>query len=83
MGIIIGKKLLDQSGITPSSEVTIEVKDGSIVITPVRKRPPINRDLSTWDAQFKEAFKDGHKPEGDMWEGMINEFDKTEWTWPE
>lgn len=83
MGIIIGKKILDRAGIEPSSEVTIEVKGGSLVITPVKKRRPINRDVSTWEAQIKEAIKAGHKPEQLPWGKDVfdSDFDKNEWTW--
>ena len=37
------------------------------------------RLLKTWDKKFKQAIRAGHKPEGDLFEGLMNDFDKTEW----
>ena len=34
-----------------------------------------------WEKQFKEAIANGDKPDGDLFEGMINKFDEEEWTW--
>jgi hypothetical protein len=34
---------------------------------------------SDWEMQFKAAIKAGNKPENDLFEGLCNEFDKSEW----
>ena len=80
-GVILGKKLLEQSGIKTGSEISIEAKDGAIIIKPRRKKRAVNRDLSTWRKQIKKAIKKGQKPEKSFWpDDMSKESDK-EWTW--
>ena len=37
------------------------------------------RARSGWDLAFKKAIANGNEPENDMFEGMKNEFDDTEW----
>lgn len=79
-GIILNKKLLNDAGITNSSEVTIEAHDNAIIISPVKKRRPLNRDLSTWRKQIKVAIKQGQKPEKSVWGNSVSEQEEKEWT---
>jgi hypothetical protein len=34
-----------------------------------------------WDEAFRQAIADGQKPERDMFDGMKNTFDDSDWTW--
>jgi antitoxin component of MazEF toxin-antitoxin module len=76
-GVILNNQLLKAAGISTEEDISIEAGDGLIIIS--QAKPAVNTDLSTWDAQFKKAIKAGHLPEGDLFEGLENEFDKTEW----
>jgi antitoxin MazE len=77
-GVILNNQLLDFAGLDAEREIVLRALNGLITIKQAKK-PAVNTDLSTWDKQFKAAIKAGDIPEGDMWEGMENEFDKTEW----
>lgn len=77
-GVILNNQALDLAGFPPDQDVLVRAVDGRLTIERV-KTPAVNTDLSSWDKQFKAAIKAGDKPEGDLWEGMENEFDKTEW----
>jgi len=77
-GVILTNQLLDAAGLLADQDIVVQVVNGRLIIEQVKK-PVVNTDLSTWDKQFKAAIKAGDIPEGDMWEGMENEFDKTEW----
>jgi antitoxin component of MazEF toxin-antitoxin module len=77
-GVILNNHLLDTAGLTADMDILIQAFNGMITIRQVKK-PAVNTDLSTWDKQFKAAIKAGDIPEGDLWEGMENEFDKSEW----
>lgn len=77
-GVILTNQLLDAAGLLADQDIVVQVVNGRLIIEQV-KQPVVNTDLSTWDKQFKAAIKAGDIPEGDMWEGMENEFDKTEW----
>lgn len=77
-GVILTNQLLDAAGLLADQDIVVQVVNGRVIIEQV-KQPVVNTDLSTWDKQFKAAIKAGDIPEGDMWEGMENEFDKTEW----
>jgi antitoxin component of MazEF toxin-antitoxin module len=77
-GVILNNQLLDIAGFLADQDILIRAINGQLTIEPV-KRYVVNTDLSTWDKQFKAAIKAGDIPEGDMFEGMENEFDKTEW----
>lgn len=58
--------------------------DSAVVLGGAKKtRKELNLDKKTWAAQIKAAIEAGDVPEGDMFEGMSNEFDKIEWTWDE
>ncbi|HEV2479758.1 MAG TPA: hypothetical protein VGS79_08830 [Puia sp.] len=77
-GVILNNQIMDFAGLDADREIVLRALNGSITIKQAEK-PVINTDLSTWDAQFKAAIEAGDIPEGDMWEGMENEFDKMEW----
>lgn len=77
-GVILNNQLMDFAGLDTDQDILIRAVDGLITIKQMEK-PVINTDLSTWEKQFKAAIKAGNLPEGDLWEGMENEFDKTEW----
>lgn len=76
-GIILPIGLLKTAGLHTNADITIEATAGSITIA--QARPRVNTDLSTWDKQFKKAIKAGAKPEKDLFEGLGNDFDNTEW----
>ena len=80
-GVILNKKILQQAGVTISREITIEVKEGAIIIAPVTKDIPVNLDRSTWDAQFKKAIKSNPNPEKSVWPDDISAEADKEWTW--
>jgi antitoxin MazE len=73
-GIILPRPLLQQAGI--EDEVDLEVIDGAIVLRSVKSNP-----RADWDKLFQRAIEAGHKPEKDLFEGMSNDFDQTEWQW--
>jgi antitoxin component of MazEF toxin-antitoxin module len=77
-GIILNTKIMDAIGITSGSEIIIQAENGMIVIRKADNME-VNTDLSTWDKHFKAAIKKGATPEGDLFEGVINDFDKNEW----
>lgn len=76
-GVILNNQLLKAAGISTDEDISIEAGEGVIIIS--QAKPDVNTDLSTWDVQFKKAIKAGHLPEGDLFEGIENNFDKTEW----
>ena len=80
-GVIINKKLLSEAGITKTTDITIEARRNSIIITPHVKRRPLNRDLSTWRKQIKAAIKEGQKPEKSVWGNKVSASEENEWTW--
>jgi antitoxin component of MazEF toxin-antitoxin module len=81
MGIIIGKKMLDQSGINPSVDVNIEVSGGAIIITSLQRRRPVNRHLETWGSQIRFAIKRGQKPGKSIWKNDASKAFEKEWVW--
>ncbi len=78
-GVILNKKLLNEAGIDNSSEITIEARKNAIIISPVKGRRPINRDLRTWRKQIKAAIKEGQKPEKSVWGNKLSEHEENEW----
>jgi hypothetical protein len=76
-GLIISSKLIEASGIS-GNDLIIEAANGIIAIRAVNTTD-VNSDLSTWDKQFKSAINKGDKAEGDLFDGMKNEFDEEEW----
>jgi antitoxin component of MazEF toxin-antitoxin module len=77
-GVILNNQLMDFAGLTPDQDIVIRAVNGQIIIKQAEKFT-VNTDLSTWEKQLKEAIKAGNLPEGDLFEGMANEFDETEW----
>ncbi len=80
-GVIINKKLLEEAGISNTTNITIEARRNTIIISPITKRKPLNRDLSSWRKQIKEAIKQGQKPEKSIWGNKLTELEEKEWTW--
>lgn len=86
-GLLLSKEIVNSLKLEDGQVVEVSLqKDSSIVIrTSTKKkkgrRPKLNLDKKTWAAQFKAAVHAGDVPEGDMFEGMQNNFDNTEWTW--
>jgi antitoxin component of MazEF toxin-antitoxin module len=78
-GILLNNRIISESGIEDGAELIVTAEKNRIIITPAQSKRKINIDISTWEAQFKEAIKGGDKPETDLFEGMKNEFDKEEW----
>lgn len=76
-GVILNSTLIKLAGLDTDADIMMEAREG--IITIAQAKPKVNRDLRTWDAQFKRAIETGEKPEGDLFEGLANEFDKTEW----
>ncbi len=78
-GILLSNSIISVLGIEDGAEVIVTADKGRIIIKPAETKRKINTDLSTWEAQFKAAIKNGDKPETDMFGGMENKFDKEEW----
>ena len=70
-GILLPKSMLQACGIT--TEVEIEVHDKTILLRPVQLV------RTGWEAAFAAAVEGGDEPEGDLFEGLSNQFDQTEW----
>lgn len=79
-GIILANSLLSSLSLEEGSEVEIRLSGSGIHLVPVTKMREINTDLSTWGSQYKTAIRKGQKPERDLFDGMTNEFDDTDWT---
>ena len=71
-GILLSKTLIEQCAI--KDEVSVVVKDGSIIIAPVKKQP-----RNGWEQQFIDAgsLSDYENP----MDNLQNKFDEEEWTW--
>ncbi len=76
-GVILNSSMLKAAGLSADADIIIKAGDGIIIIE--QAKPEVNTDLKSWDAQFKKAIKSGAKPEKDLFEGLANKFDKTEW----
>lgn len=71
-GILLSKSLIEQCSI--KDEVSVTVKDGSIIITPAYKKP-----REGWEEQFIKA---GSLHDNENLMGNLkNKFDEEEWTW--
>ncbi len=70
-GILLPKAMLQACGIT--TEVEIEVQDKMILLRPVQPA------RTGWEAAFAAAVANGDEPEGDLFEGIPNQFDQAEW----
>lgn len=71
-GILLSKSLIKQCSI--KDEVSVTIKDGSIIIAPVNKKP-----REGWEEQYIKAgsLGDNENIMGDL----KNKFDEEEWTW--
>ena len=77
-GVILNNQLIQRAGLNAESAIIIQASDGFITIKQ-QMAPEVNTVLSTWDKQFKAAIKKGAKPEGDLFEGITNDFDSKDW----
>lgn len=77
-GVILNNQVLDTAGLKADMDILIQAFNGMITIKQAEK-PVVNKDLSTWDKQFKAAIKAGAKPEEAIFSEVENEFDKVEW----
>lgn len=68
-GVLLPKAMLKAAGI--ENEVEIEVQGQTILLRPAN--PRAGWAESFWKATEKDS------PEGDLFEGMSNDFDQTEW----
>lgn len=76
MGVRIPKNLIRQFDLDKGSiELSVE-KDG-IMIKPEKAVPPREQ----WGMLFSKAIASGETPENDVFEGLRNEVDKSEWEW--
>lgn len=78
-GILLSNSMIKALGIADDAEVIVTSEKGRIIIKPAENKRKINTDLSTWEAQFKAAIKNGDTSEKDFFEGMENKFDEEEW----
>jgi antitoxin component of MazEF toxin-antitoxin module len=79
-GVILSNRVIREAGISPDADLIIQVIDGVILIAEAKSAGRVNTDLPSWDEHYKNAIKNGNKPEPDEWEGMQNRFDEEEWT---
>ena len=77
-GVILNNQLIEAAGLQSEKDILIHARDGVIYIVQ-EKDTAVNKDLSTWDKQFKAAIKKGSKPENDLFKGLNNDFDTKEW----
>jgi antitoxin component of MazEF toxin-antitoxin module len=77
-GVILSNQVIEAARINPEIDVLVMAKEGMIMIVEA-KSSTVNTNLSSWDDQFKNAIKGLKKPEKDMFRGMENEFDQSEW----
>lgn len=76
MGVRIPKNLIKQFDLDKRAiELSVE-KDG-IMIKPESSVPPREQ----WGMLFSKAIASGETPENDVFEGLPNEVDKSEWEW--
>jgi antitoxin MazE len=72
-GIILPKQLMAMCEIT--EKVSVVCKDNQIIITAA------DSPRAGWNEQFKVAIAADETEDNDVFEGLENEFDKTEWEW--
>ena len=76
MGVRISKNLIKQFELDKGAIELIVEKDG-IMIKPEKSVPPREQ----WNMLFSKAIASGEKPESDVFVGLQNESDKSEWEW--
>jgi antitoxin MazE len=72
-GIILPKYFIENCHI--GKEVEIDIKDGTIIITPIQS------PRQDWADRFQLAVQSGELERDEMIDDTENEFDQTEWTW--
>lgn len=73
-GVILPRPMLQQVGI--ENGIDLEIVDGAIVLRAAKQHP---RD--GWDESFAKATAAGYTADNDLFNGISNEFDQTEWQW--
>ncbi len=69
LGVILSGKMLSELHLVEGSEVEISLSDKGILISPVTVKKEVNRDLSSWDHQFKAAIKACDLPDKEFFNG--------------
>ena len=77
-GVILNNRVIEAAGINPEIDVLVMAKEGMIMIMEA-KSSTANTNLSSWDDQFRSSIEARNKPEKDMFRGMENQFDQSEW----
>jgi antitoxin component of MazEF toxin-antitoxin module len=77
-GLLLPKELLDSCGF--DREVTVTVEDRKLVVSPVPRRV---REGWAEAARQMRARGDDLTPELQEWMDVPNEWDATEWQWPD
>jgi len=67
--------LIEKYGL--DDEVEIKPANGGIFISKKRKL------REGWEKQILKAFAEGDKPDNDPFHNVQNDWDNTEWTWPQ
>lgn len=73
-GVILPRPMLQQVGI--ENEIDLEVTDGAIILRPAKPHP-----RAGWDEAFAKVTEAVHTPDNDLFNGISNTFDQTEWQW--
>ena len=74
-GVVIPPAFLSELHLEKDSSIDIELSSEGILIKPI-KNP-----REGWEAAFSNAIKNGETPDSDLYDGLSNEFDDTEWKW--
>ena len=78
-GVRLPKPLLEATGFV--DEVEIEVEKGRIILMPAKKR--LREGWAEAAERLVESGEADRDEDWTAWMNMRNEFDETEWTWPE
>ncbi len=76
MGLRLPKSLIKQFSLD-KGEIEISIESDGLKIRSVESVPA----LETWDLLFKNAISNGNEPDTDVFDGIGNEGDDTEWKW--
>jgi len=74
-GVIIPPAFLSEFNLDKDSRIDIELSNDGILIKPV------NNPRGDWEKKFMTAIESEKNSDGDLFEGLSNEFDNEEWTW--
>ena len=77
-GLILPKELLEACGF--GSEATVSVENRTLVVAPVQRR--VREGWAEAARQMRERGDD-LTPELQEWQGVPDEWDATEWHWPD